>query len=225
MSQLGKASSAASHLQSLQNQALAVAIRAGLERLAERRCAATTDSTDHVDLSAVPGSIPKRSVAGDDWRLDRFGEGDVHGVVCTDVLSQLPRTTQEIQVGVTVEIEIRQIRDRVVGTPGGDFTRPHETSKALYHLDVDEVRCMELVPVAKEAGFDADAYEVCRRTPIGPTRRRRSRRLALRTDHDGGWCFQRHSLSAVEPGQHVLACWPRRQTLEFGQEVVGQCSS
>ena len=38
--------------------------------------------------------------------MNRFGEGDVHRVVCADVASQLPRTIQKIQVGVTMEIKV-----------------------------------------------------------------------------------------------------------------------
>ena len=34
-------------------------------------------------------------------------------------------------MGVTMKIEIGEIRNRFVGTGGRDFTGPHETSKAL----------------------------------------------------------------------------------------------
>ena len=81
-------------------------------------------------------------------------------------------------MGVTMEIEVGEIRDRFVGTAGRDFTGPHETSEALNDLDVQEVRRVELVLVAKEAGFYSCAERVCRRnsssadasTTITPTR-------------------------------------------------------
>ena len=40
-----------------------------------------------------------------------FGEGDVCGVVRCDVVTQRPRTRQQIQVGVPVEVEVDQICD------------------------------------------------------------------------------------------------------------------
>ena len=121
------------------------------------RVPANTDSIDNVDPSAVSGRLGERTVAGDHWRLNRFGEGHVHGVVCADVVSQFPRTTQQIKVGVTVEIEVGEIGNRFVGTAGGDLTGPHETPEALNDLHVHEVRRMELVFVAKETGLDSTA--------------------------------------------------------------------
>ena len=75
------------------------------------------------------------------------------------MVAQLPRTTQKIDVGMAVKIEVDEIRDRFLGTPGGDLARPYKTSEALHDLDVDQVRCMELVLVAKQAGFDAGARQ------------------------------------------------------------------
>jgi len=75
-------------------------------------------SSDHFDPRAVSRRLAERTVARDHRRLNRFGESDVHGVVCADVVSQLPRTTQKIDVGVTMDIEISEIRNRLVGTTG-----------------------------------------------------------------------------------------------------------
>jgi hypothetical protein len=113
------------------------------------------ESNDHFDPSSVSGCLGKRTVAGDDRRLNRFGEGDVHCVVCADVVSQLPRTIQKIEVGVTMEIEVSEICNHILGTVGGDFTGPHETSKTLSYLDVQEVWRVQLVLLAEEAGLDS----------------------------------------------------------------------
>jgi hypothetical protein len=56
-----------------------------------------------------------------------------------------------------MEIEVSEIRNRLVGTTGRDFTGPHETSKALDYLDVQQVRRMQFVVLAKEAGLDSCA--------------------------------------------------------------------
>jgi hypothetical protein len=118
---------------------------------------ANEDSIDHFDPGVVSRRLSERTVARDDGCLNRFGEGDVHRVVCADVVPQLPRTSQQIDMGVTMKIEVEEIRNRFVGTAGSDFTGPDETSQALNDLDVQEVRRVESVLVAKEAGLDSDA--------------------------------------------------------------------
>jgi hypothetical protein len=97
------------------------------------------------------------AVAGDQRSVESFCEGDVHGVIRANVVSQLPRTIYEIYMGVTVEIEVSEISDSSVRTTGRDFTRPHETSKTLNDFDVHEMRRMEFVLGAKEAVFDSHA--------------------------------------------------------------------
>lgn len=60
-------------------------------------------------------------------------------------------------MGVTVEIEVGQIRDRFRRAVGRHFARAYEASKALRHLDVRQVRRVELVPISKETGLDPRA--------------------------------------------------------------------
>ena len=68
--------------------------------------------------------LGERTVAGDDRCLNRFREGDVHRVICADVVSQPPRAGQEIDMSVTIEIEVGEIRNRFVGAAGSDFAGP-----------------------------------------------------------------------------------------------------
>ena len=114
-------------------------------------------SLENFDPSAVSGCGAEGTIAGHHRRVHRFGEGDIYRVVGAEVVSQLPRTGQQIDVGVTVEVEVGDIGNRFVSTAGGDLTGPHETPERLNDLDVDEVRCMELVLVAKETGLDSTA--------------------------------------------------------------------
>jgi hypothetical protein len=51
-------------------------------------------SVDRFDSGAASGRLGQGTVAGDDRCVDRLGKSDVHGVVCADIVSQLPRTTQ-----------------------------------------------------------------------------------------------------------------------------------
>ncbi len=116
-----------------------------------------TELIDGFDASAVSGRLRERNVAGDDRSRNGFRERDVHRVVCADVVSQPPRTSQKIEMGMTMEIEVGEIRNRFVGTTGRQFSGPHETPQALNHLDVQKVRRVEFVTVSKEAGFHSYA--------------------------------------------------------------------
>ena len=69
-----------------------------------------------------------------------------------------------------MEIEVGEIGNRFVGTAGRDFTGPHETAEALDYFDVQEVRRVQFVLVAKEADLDSCAkrglqekFQQCRR--------------------------------------------------------------
>ena len=99
----------------------------------------------------------ERTVAGDDRRVECLCQSHVHGVVRRDVFTQLPRASQQIEMGVAVEIEVREIRNRFGGAVGGHLTRTHEAPEALRHFNVHQVGRMQLVLVSKEARLDAGA--------------------------------------------------------------------
>jgi len=70
-------------------------------------------SLDHFNVRPVAWRVGERPVAGDDRRIERLCQGYVHGVVRRDVLAQFPGARQEIDVRMAMEIEIREVRDRV----------------------------------------------------------------------------------------------------------------
>ena len=61
----------------------------------------------------MTGSLCERCVAGDYPRIKRLRESHVHGVVRRHVLAQLTRSSQKIEMGVTVEVEVDEILDRL----------------------------------------------------------------------------------------------------------------
>src|ERR1700687_4713627 len=70
-------------------------------------------SFDHFDVRTVTWRFGERRVAGHNRSIERLAQGYVHGVVRRDVLAQLPRASEEIEMGVTVEIEVGEIRNRL----------------------------------------------------------------------------------------------------------------
>jgi hypothetical protein len=60
-------------------------------------------------------------------------------------------------MGVTVEIEVGEIRNGFLGTAGRDFTGQHETSKTLSYLNVEEVWRVQFVLLTEEARLNSCA--------------------------------------------------------------------
>jgi len=89
----------------------AAAVEALSEQVAQRRRAMLAELQVLLDERAdwVAAAQEVRAL----MFIERFAEGDVHGVVRRDVLPQLPRAFQEVEMGVTVEIEVGEIRNRL----------------------------------------------------------------------------------------------------------------
>src|SRR5262245_34275541 len=99
----------------------------------------------------------ERRVAGDDGRIERLRQSHIHGVVRPDFLAQLPRASQEIDVGVPMEIAISEIVSRFGIARGSHIACPDESPERLRHFDVYQVRRMELLLISKQAGLDPGA--------------------------------------------------------------------
>ena len=93
-------------------------------------------SLNHFDSRSATWRLGERRVAGDDRRIERLGERYVHRVVRRDVLAQLPRASQQIEMGVTVEIEVGEIRDRFGRAVSRHLACPYEPSETLgyFHM-------------------------------------------------------------------------------------------
>jgi hypothetical protein len=46
-------------------------------------------------------------------RIEGLSKGYVHGVVRRDVLAQLPRASQKVDMGVLTEVKVGEVRNRV----------------------------------------------------------------------------------------------------------------
>ena len=68
-------------------------------------------SRNHFDVRTVPWRPREPRVARDDRRTKRLRQSNVHGVVRRHVLAQLPRSSQKIEMAVTVEVEVDEILD------------------------------------------------------------------------------------------------------------------
>lgn len=124
-------------------------------------------------------------VARDQRSVESLRQSDVGSVVGGHVIAQLPRTSDQIYMGMTVQLEVNEISDGSLRPAGRDFTGSHEASESLEHFDIHQVRRMELVVVAKEACFDSYAdwrlqqkLQHCRRIDNDHADSRSSRMIA-----------------------------------------------
>ena len=60
-------------------------------------------------------------------------------------------------MGVTVEIEVGEIGNRLGRTVGGHLACSDQASETLSHFHIRQVGRVELVPVSKKAGLDPGA--------------------------------------------------------------------
>ena len=98
------------------------------------------DSLDGFDAGAVSPRRGQRQIARDDCRIERLCQRDIHRVVGRNVLAKLPRTSQEVEMSVAVEIEVSEIGDGFGSSGCSDFIGSDEPPECLSHLDVYEVR-------------------------------------------------------------------------------------
>lgn len=62
-------------------------------------------SGDDFDLGPVSVRTPEPGIAGEQWRVERFCERNVSAVVSGQRLAQLPNTSQELSMRITVNDE------------------------------------------------------------------------------------------------------------------------
>jgi hypothetical protein len=58
---------------------------------------------------------------------------------------------------MTAEIEVGEISEHLFGSIPNHLAHAYEAPEALNHFHIDQVRCMELVAVSKEACLDPGA--------------------------------------------------------------------
>jgi hypothetical protein len=114
-------------------------------------------SGDDVDSDAVSWSRTKGSIARHEIGPNRFGEHDVHRVARGDVVTERPGATEEIDMGMAMEVQAGEVIERFGGTAGRHITHAYETPETLRDLDVNQMRDMQLIPVPKETRLDAHA--------------------------------------------------------------------
>lgn len=102
-----------------------------------------------------PRIVPRRGgepvVAGEQCRVERFGERDIGGIIGGQVVAQFPDPLQQHIVRVAVQGKIKQIVQRGAAACGFDLPGRRIAPEHMRHLDIDQMGRMQRLPSASEA--------------------------------------------------------------------------
>jgi hypothetical protein len=101
----------------------------------------------------VPRRSGKGTVTADQRRVD-LGECHVHRIGRSEIVPQFPRAIEQVHVGMTAEVELGEVGERLLGPIGDHLARPHEAPEGLSDLHAEQVWGMELIAVAKQPCLD-----------------------------------------------------------------------
>src|SRR5918995_1065221 len=87
--------------------------------------------SDHVDPRGVPGRGAKGTIAGHQRSVHRLGERHIHGVVGGDVVPQVPGAIDEVDVGVTKNVDAGEVVEGFLGSVRKDVASSHEAPQRL----------------------------------------------------------------------------------------------
>ncbi len=93
-----------------------------------------------VDLDVVAVRAAKSAVAGDDRRIQRLGQGYVHGIARCERGSQCPGAADQVLVRVTDKRKLGEIVKRLVRTTVAHYLTEAEAADNVQHLHVEKLR-------------------------------------------------------------------------------------
>ena len=110
--------------------------------------------SDQFDSGPVPGRSEQPRVVGDERAVERLCQRHVRRVVGSEVRAVFPDPRNELPMAVTVDRERVEILDRLTSTLDSDRLLANESTKDLEHLEVDEVRRVDVAVRGGDARVD-----------------------------------------------------------------------
>src|SRR2546429_4798802 len=92
------------------------------------------------DMSMMPGRAGETPVKGDQRRIQRFGEGDVRGIVSREVVPQIPDTRQQGTVRIAVQRKVGEYRESCAAAFAVDLTTDCVAAQRVRDLDIEQMR-------------------------------------------------------------------------------------
>src|SRR5665647_250516 len=82
-------------------------------------------------------------VAGEEWSVEHFGEGDVHGVIGREIVPQIPHARQEKIVRISAQREVSEVLQGRAAALGIDITVSSVPPNHLRDFDVEQMGRMQ----------------------------------------------------------------------------------
>ena len=98
----------------------------------------------------MPGSGGESAVAGEQRRVERFGECDVSGIIGGQVVPQFPNPWQQDVVLVATERKVLKIIERILATSGLDSAGRRVAPQRLGDLEIDQMGRVQRKPLAEQ---------------------------------------------------------------------------
>jgi len=78
-------------------------------------------------------------VAGEEWSVEHFGEGDVHGVIGREIVPQIPHARQKNIVRISAQREVSEVLQGGAAALGIDITVSGVPPNHLRNFDVEQM--------------------------------------------------------------------------------------
>jgi hypothetical protein len=95
--------------------------------------------SDQVDARAMARRSREAFITGQQRRVERFGKGDVHGVMGREIVPQIPDALQQEVVWISMQGKIGEVGQSHAAALGIDFTVSRIPANHLRNFDVEQV--------------------------------------------------------------------------------------
>ncbi len=102
----------------------------------------------------MPRRRRKSFVAGEQRRVERFGERDIDGIVGREIVPQLPDARQKEIVWIALHRKVGEIMQRRTAALVADLAIRRISADDLRDLDVEQMRRMQRLPLFEEPPLD-----------------------------------------------------------------------
>lgn len=99
----------------------------------------------------MPRRTTDRAVTGHEWNPQLLRQCHKGGVICREVVTQLPYTSRQTLMGIACDGKVGPIGLNVIGSLLTQLAVVNQSTQGVEHFNVHQVRRME-IPIIAEAG-------------------------------------------------------------------------
>jgi len=99
----------------------------------------------------VPRRTTDRAVTGHEWSFQLLGQCHKGGVICREVVTQLPDAPRQTLMWIACDGKVGPIGVDVIGSLFTQLSAVNQSTQGVEHFDIDQVRRMKIA-ILDEAG-------------------------------------------------------------------------